>query len=411
LVEQLHAFSRASGLHINAAKSFIYFGGVGDSLKHTILQASGFSEGSFPFKYLGVPLSPHRLLASQFYPLLHQLETAIQSWMGKNLSYAGRLELIGSVLFGMVHFWLNVFPMPESVINRITCLCRTFLWTGTTVRTMSALVAWKSVCLPKAEGGLGLYDIKARNNCFLVKQLWNIHLKADSIWIRWVHHFYLQNMNIWTVPLQQTSSPLWKSFIKLRDRLLDDCGGQPAVISLLQSWNTAQLFSANAYEYLRPKGTPVPWVHVVWESWCLPRHSFILWLTLLKRLRTKDRLRFIDIDVSCVFCQDHEESHAHLFFACNWTSTLWMKVKSWLRLNRGMTTINSAVRGLHLKGKAAVTRMKRVSLSIVVYLIWEERNRRVFENSCSPVEPLFRRFQVLFYMILRFHQRDLPIPI
>ena len=411
LVEQLHAFGRASGLHINAAKSFIYFGGVGDSLKHTILQASGFSEGSFPFKYLGVPLSPHRLLASQFYPLLHQLETAIQSWMGKNLSYARRLELIGSVLFGMVHFWLNVFPMPESVINRITCLCRTFLWTGTTVKTMSALVAWKSVCLPKAEGGLGLYDIKARNNCFLVKQLWNIHLKADSIWIRWVHHFYLQNMNIWTVPLQQTSSPLWKSFIKLRDRLLDDCGGQPAVISLLQSWNTAQLFSANAYEYLRPKGTPVPWVHVVWESWCLPRHSFIMWLTLLKRLRTKNRLRFIDIDVSCVFCQDHEESHAHLFFACNWTSILWMKVKSWLRLNRGMTTINSAVRGLHLKGKAVVTRMKRVSLSIVVYLIWEERNRRVFENSCSPVEPLFRWFQVLFYMVLRFHQRDLPIPI
>jgi hypothetical protein len=43
-------------------------------------------------------------------------------------------------------------------------------------------------------------------------------------------------------------------------------------------------------------------------------------------------------------------------------------------------------------------------------LIWEERNRRVFENSCSPVEPIFRRFQVLFYMILCFHQRDLPIP-
>jgi hypothetical protein len=276
---------------------------------------------------------------------------------------------------------------------------------------MSALVAWKNICLPKDEGGLGLYDIKARNNCFLVKQLWNIHLKADSIWIRWVHHFYLQDTNIWTTPLQQTSSPLWKSFIKFRDRLLDDCGGQPAVISMLQSWdNTIKPFSANAYEHLRTKGTPVSWVNVVWEPWCLPRHSFILWLALLKRLRTKDRLHFVDIDVSCVFCQDHEESHDHLFFACSWTSILWMKVKSWLRLNRGMTTINSAVRGLHLKGKTVVTRMKRVSLSIVVYLIWDESNRRVFENSCSPVEPIFRRFQVLFYMILRFHQRDLPIP-
>jgi hypothetical protein len=43
MVEQLHAFGRASGLHINASKSFIYFGGVGDSLKQTILQDSGFS--------------------------------------------------------------------------------------------------------------------------------------------------------------------------------------------------------------------------------------------------------------------------------------------------------------------------------------------------------------------------------
>jgi hypothetical protein len=67
-LEQLHVFGRTSGLNINAGKSFIYFGGVGDSLKQHILQDSCFSEGSFPFKYLKVPLSPHRLLASQFPP-------------------------------------------------------------------------------------------------------------------------------------------------------------------------------------------------------------------------------------------------------------------------------------------------------------------------------------------------------
>jgi hypothetical protein len=107
---------------------------------------------------------------------------------------------------------------------------------------------------------------------------------------------------------------------------------------------------------------------------------------------------------SCVFYQDHEESYNHLFFACSWTSLLWPKVKSWLRLCRGMATISSVVRGLNLKGKNAVARMKRVSLSIVVYLIWEERNIRVFENSCTLVESLFWRFQVLFYMILHFHE-------
>jgi len=82
------------------------------------------------------------------------------------------------------------------------------------------------------------------------------------------------------------------------------------------------------------------------------------------------------------------------------------RIKSWLRLCKGMTTISNVVRGLYLKGKNAVVGMKRVSLSIVIYLIWEERNRKVFENFCILVESLFWRFQVLFYMILHFHERN-----
>jgi hypothetical protein len=35
--------------------------------------------------------------------------------------------------------------------------------------------------MPKTEGGLGLFDLKARNISFLGKHLWNIHLKIDSI--------------------------------------------------------------------------------------------------------------------------------------------------------------------------------------------------------------------------------------
>lgn len=103
LQQQLLLFGRTSGLLINAEKSSIFFDGVDESSKLAILQETGFSEGCFPFRYLGVPRSPHRLLASQFSPLLHKLESAIQSWMGAHLSYAGRLELLKSVLRGMVH--------------------------------------------------------------------------------------------------------------------------------------------------------------------------------------------------------------------------------------------------------------------------------------------------------------------
>jgi hypothetical protein len=91
--------------------------------------------------------------------------------------------LIKSVLHGMVQFWISIFRIPVVVINKITSLCRNFLWTGNMFRSKSAIVAWKQVCLPKNEGGLGIHDIKARNDNFFAKHLWNIHLKADSLWI------------------------------------------------------------------------------------------------------------------------------------------------------------------------------------------------------------------------------------
>jgi hypothetical protein len=173
---------------------------------------------------------------------------------------------------------------------------------------------------------------------------------------------------------------------------------------MMQSWeNISEPFLGHVYEFLRFKGTPVSWVKVVWEPWCLPRHNFILWLAFLGRLRKRDKLHFVDTDASCVFYPDHEESHSHLFFACSWTSLLWSKVKSWLQLCSYMVIISSVVRGLNIRGENIVPRMKRVSLSIVVYLIWEERNCRVFKNSCTLVESAFQRFQVLFYMILHFH--------
>ena len=407
LMQSLKTFGQTSGLDINTSKSSIYYGGVGDSMKQAILSGTGFSEGTFPFRYLGVPLSPHRLLASQYSPLLHKLEMAIQVWVGKHLSYAGRLELIKSVLHGMVQFWVTIFPMPQAVIKQITCMCRNFLWTGNVSRSKSALVAWKTICLPKNEGGLGVLDIQACNNSFLAKQLWSIHLKQDSIWLRWLHHFYLHTHSIWNAQSQKTSSPLWKSIITLKNKLVVAYGGHSQVIDLMIDWDRREGgFTSNAYASLRPQGSAVPWEKIVWEQWSLPRNNFILWLAMLGKLRTRDRLRFIHTDTFCIFCRQEEESHEHLFFGCRWTSSLWNNTKDWLRINRRMSTLKSVVRGLSTRGKNLEARMRRVSLSMIVYLIWDERNKRIFEGKSALPAQVFRKFQILFFMVLRFHEKN-----
>ncbi|KAJ6907746.1 hypothetical protein NC651_018243 [Populus alba x Populus x berolinensis] len=290
-------------------------------IRHSILEDTGFAKGSFPFRYLGVPLSPHHLLASQFSPLLHKLESAIHGWLRKNLSYTGRAELLKFVLYGM---------------------------------SKSALVNWHTVCLPKSEGGLGFFDIKARNNSFLAKLIWNNHLKSDSIWIKWVHHYYLQSSSIWDITAHPSSSPLWKSTILFRNNLYDLCGGHPQSLSLMALWNTSEgAFSSNAYDYLRFRSSQVHWRRVIWEPWSLPRFSFILWLAILGRLRTRDRLHSLQTDSTCIFYHVDDESHSHLFFGCQWTSLLWNRVKHWLHITRNMSTLDRAVRGLCKSGSGA----------------------------------------------------------
>jgi hypothetical protein len=50
-----------------------------------------------------------------------------------------------------------------------------------------------------------------------------------------------------------------------------------------------------------------------------------------------------------------------------------------------MSTINSAMRGLPCKMKTLVARMRKVSLCILVYLIWEERNKRTFDDKSTSL--------------------------
>jgi hypothetical protein len=68
-----------------------------------------------------------------------------------------------------------------------------------------------------------------------------------------------------------------------------------------------------------------------------------------------------------------------------------------------MSTLRSVARGLHTTGKSLESRMKKVFLSLTVYLIWEERNKRLFDESSHSTDVVLRKFQVLFYMVFHFH--------
>jgi hypothetical protein len=64
-----------------------------------------------------------------------------------------------------------------------------------------------------------------------------------------------------------------------------------------------------------------------------------------------------------------------------------------------MMTLTSAIRGLNSGGNNLEARMRRVSLGLTVYLIWEERNKRIFYGKNTSVGNIFRKFQIMFYTV------------
>jgi hypothetical protein len=196
--------------------------------------------------------------------------------------------------------------------------------------------------------------------------------------------------------------------IYVRDLILQHCGdSEIECVSLISNWSISTgPFLAHVYDFFRSVGSTVSWNRVVWEQWSLPKYSFILWLAVIGKLRTRDRLWFIPSDPTCAFCRCEEESHAHLFFACSWTGCLWAKIKSWLRIGRRRLTLNKSLHGLNSKRSNLEFRMRRVSLTITVYLIWEERKKWVFYGKSRGVDTVFRSFQILFYIVFHFHEKD-----
>lgn len=63
-------------------------------------------------------------------PLVEKITSKIKSWTEKFLTFAGRLQLIDSVLNNMINYWLSVFFLPKKVIKAVERLYSSYLWKG-----------------------------------------------------------------------------------------------------------------------------------------------------------------------------------------------------------------------------------------------------------------------------------------
>ncbi|GKB41505.1 RNA-directed DNA polymerase, eukaryota, reverse transcriptase zinc-binding domain protein [Tanacetum coccineum] len=164
-------FGSCSGLLPNFNKSIVFFGSISEEDQQELLNILPFGKGKLPMKYLGVPLISKRLGVNDCKILIDKVKTKINHRRNKFLTYAGKLQLIASVLESIQSYWCCVFLLPKTVVNDINRIMKNFLWSQSDESKGKAKVAWKAICKPKREGGLGLKDLMIWNQALLV----NLH--------------------------------------------------------------------------------------------------------------------------------------------------------------------------------------------------------------------------------------------
>ncbi|GJY01630.1 hypothetical protein Tco_0359782 [Tanacetum coccineum] len=116
------------------------------TLKKSLDKFSVVLEGKLPVRYLGVLLVTNKIGVADCKYLVDKVNQKLSDWKNKSLSYAGRAQLIESVLGSMQVYWGSVFLLSKSSINEIEKLFKKFLWNSRESCKGKAKVAWMDVC-------------------------------------------------------------------------------------------------------------------------------------------------------------------------------------------------------------------------------------------------------------------------
>ncbi|KAL0281741.1 UNVERIFIED_CONTAM: hypothetical protein Sradi_7291700 [Sesamum radiatum] len=154
-------------------------------------------------------------------------------------------------------------------------------------------------------------------------------------------------------------------------------------------WKPGKFNTKSVLKFLQPPSPRVGWYQLMGGKFGLPRHEFILWLAILERLSTLDRIWASPTGQKCVLCGGQQrETHDHLFFHCSFTRRCLDILKCRARFcwpNRGWQ-IDILWAATRWRGRHFLNQASCALLASLVYNIWRERNSRIFQNIGASAE-------------------------
>ncbi|XP_062075097.1 uncharacterized protein LOC133779116 [Humulus lupulus] len=373
----LEEFSFVTGLQINASKSHVYFGGGGGGGvsaedRQTLAAELQLSKGSFPLKYNGVPTRPTKWKHEDCDILIQKFRMRLHTWASRHLSFAGRILLIHSVLFGLQNYWMSIFILPQSIIKEIEKLCHGFLWGVNGNRRKIHMASWSKVCLPKVYGGLRFRNGLVWNRAILAKYIWVITEKHDVLWVK--EHFSYEEVK---------------------------------AAGSLGKFHPSKLYNSSLCQQ------QIDYHRAIWCRLSIPKHRFLLWQTVNSQLLTCDNLLKLCMALDsllCPVCGISTKNHAHLYFDCYLSRQILVIIFGWLGFQAWPSKFTSWLVWLSSRNPGIIFDIINSVLAAIVYGIWRNRNRCVFYRYSWSADSIASEIKTkIQYRILNVKNRKLSI--
>ncbi|XP_022031768.1 uncharacterized protein LOC110932821 [Helianthus annuus] len=172
---------------------------------------------------------------------------------------------------------------------------------------------------------------------------------------------------------------------------------QDRIVWRTRSGNEVDYCASVVWDDLRQGQAEVPWANVVWFPQSVPHHSFLMWLSVQKKLKTQDIMSRWSSSgktnfnlMCCSLCTTGLDSHEHLFFECPYATQVWNGIKDkadigaipniWERIYDHLLQFAKFGRAKHIIGKILV--------GAAAYFVWEERNQRLFSTKKRSADQL-----------------------
>ncbi|XP_022547724.2 uncharacterized protein LOC111200709 [Brassica napus] len=145
--------------------------------------------------------------------------------------------------------------------------------------------------------------------------------------------------------------------------------------------------TAETWQVIREKHQNYDWHKAVWFKHATPKYSFMVWVAMRDRLSTGSIMVqwTVNIDTSCILCQDLMETVDHIFFDCQFSKQIWENLDRGVLKDR-FTSNWSAIKRITMdEGQDKLLLFTiRYLFQVTIQSIWREKNRRRHGETASP---------------------------